>query len=119
MEVTVLKVIDPSKPADDSFHAERGKRLVSVRLRLTNVGTLVYDDTPRNGAVMIDRDGQQHDAGVLDPVEPALDSPRIQPGESRVGFITFEIIKGIKLHAFQLTLDSGFGPETGEWRLSG
>jgi hypothetical protein len=89
-----------------------------VRLRLQNVGELVYDDSPSNGAFLIDREDQQYDAGFANYIrEPDFGSPRIRPGDARVGWLTFAVPTRAKLRTFQFTLDSGFGPESGEWTL--
>lgn len=94
----------------------KGNRFVAVQLRLTNVGTLNYDDSPSNGAALIDVEGQQYTSAFFDSAEGApLGSPKIAVGAMRLGFITFEVPKSVDLALFQFTLDSGFGPETGEW----
>jgi hypothetical protein len=117
MDVTLMEVIDPAK-AQRFFGPGKNKRLVAIRLRVENVGTLPYSDSPSNGAVLIDAADQGYDASILDSAAgPALGSPKIAPGDARVGLITFEVSKGTKVAGFQLTLDSGFGPETGQWEL--
>jgi len=117
MDVTLMEVIDPAK-AQRFFGPGKNKRLVAARLRVENVGTLPYSDSPSNGAVLIDTADQGYDARILDSsAGPALGSPKIAPGDARVGLITFEVPKGTKVASFQLTLDSGFGPETGQWEL--
>jgi hypothetical protein len=117
MKVTLLEVVDPAPAPDEFLAPARGNRFVAVRLRLENVGAVPYDDTPANGAVLIDRDDQQWEPSIIDAVEPGLGSPKIAPGHRRVGFITFEVPRKARPVVFQFTLDSGFGPETGEWRL--
>jgi hypothetical protein len=117
MDVTLMEVINPAK-APRFFGPGKNKRLVAVRLRVENVGTLPYSDSPSNGAVLIDTADQAYDASIFDSAAgPALGSPKIAPGDARVGLITFEIPKEASPTSFQLTLDSGFGPETGQWEL--
>lgn len=44
------------------------------------------------GAVLIDSADQGFDASILDSAAgPALGSPKIAPGDARVGLITFEV----------------------------
>lgn len=122
MRVTVLKVIDPDDDYDRgaySFEApERGQRYVSVRLGLQNIGEVVYDDSPSNGAFLIDAEDQQYEGGfTVYTRKPDIGSPTIRPGDRRVGWMTFQVGKRVSLRTFQFTLDSGFGPETGEWTL--
>jgi hypothetical protein len=117
VEVTVLKVIDPAKPNNNFFPPQKGNRFVALQLRLENVGEANYSDSPSNGAFLIDTEGQQYNADITDPVGPALGSPKISPGDERLGYITFEVGKGVEPAMFQFTLDSGFANETGEWQL--
>jgi Domain of unknown function (DUF4352) len=117
MRVTVQDVIDPA-PFEQYFGPGRGKKLVAVKLSLANTGTKVYNDSPSNGATIIDRQDQGYTTALLPTTAcPDLGSPTIRPDDRRSGCITFEVPKRAKLRAFQFTLDSGFGPETGEWQL--
>lgn len=118
VQMTALKVIDPAKSSNEYIQPEAGNRYVAVRFRIHNVGPAVFEDSPSNGAKIIDRDDQQHDASLFDAVEPGLGSLKIAPGASRVGFITFEVPKAAKVKIVQWTPESGFGDETGEWILS-
>jgi hypothetical protein len=122
MAVTVLKVLDPDQGYDKgefSFELpERGQRYFSLQIRLQNLGSVVYKDSPSNGAFLIDRQDQQYETGFTTYTHaPDLGSPTIRPGDRRVGWLTFMIPKRAKPRTFQFTLDSGFGPETGEWTL--
>lgn len=90
MDVTLMEVIDPAK-AGRFFGPGKNERLVAVRLRVENVGTLPFSDSPSNGAVLIDTADQGYNASILDSAAgPALGSPKIAPGDARVGLITFE-----------------------------
>lgn len=60
-----MEVIDPAK-AQRFFGPGKNERLVAVRLRVENVGTLPYSDSPSNGAVLIDTADQGYDASMLD-----------------------------------------------------
>lgn len=118
VDVTVKKVEDPATPSSSFLKPKKGNRYVAVQVELTIVGDAAYSDSPTNGAVLIDADGQQFDADIFSPVEPNFGgSSKIAPGDSRVGYITFEFPKNAKPAMFQFTLDSGFGPQTGEWEL--
>lgn len=117
VEATALGVRDPASTPDSFIQPDPGNRYVGIRVRLRNVGTAVYSDSPSNGASAVDQNDQEFSASIFDAVEPGLGSLKIRPGDRRVGWITFEVPDGSRLRLFQLTLDSGFGPETGEWRL--
>lgn len=116
--VTVLKVMN-TKSTDSFISPEDGNRFVAVRLRLENVGSQVYDDSPVNGAKLIDAGDQQHDTVLVTGVAagPLLDSVKLGPGKRRQGVVVFSIPKKAKPVGFQFALDSGFAPQTGEWEL--
>jgi len=116
MAVTVVKVVDPAKSSDPYDRPSRGHRYVAVELRLSNAGTTTYNDSPSNGAALVDTQSHSYQSN-FGSVEPDLGSPRIAPGDSRVGYITFEVPKQAKLRLFQFALDSGFAEQTGEWAL--
>ena len=117
IQVTLLSVRDPAPSSDSFIQPDPGNRYVGIRLRLRNVGTTVYNDSPSNGASVIDRADQEFSASIFAAVKPELGSPTIRPGDQRVGWITVEVPKTSRLRTFQFTLSSGFGPETGEWSL--
>lgn len=96
-----------------------GKRYLAVRLRIKNVGNVVYDNVPVNGAEVVDAQHQEYYSAGLDAVEPALASVRLRPGESKVGWMTFAVPKRSTIRTFQFTTEGGFGPETGKWLLFG
>jgi Domain of unknown function (DUF4352) len=117
MRVKLVEVIDPA-PYEQYMGPSNGKRFVAVKLRLTNTGDAVYSDSPSNGATVIDRKDQGYESTIFSTAGcPDLGSPTIRPGDRRVGCITFEVPKQAKLRTFQFALDSGFGPETGEWQF--
>ncbi|WP_377269683.1 DUF4352 domain-containing protein [Peterkaempfera sp. SMS 1(5)a] len=118
-DVTVLKVVDNPKGADEFTTPESGKRFVSVQFRIRNTGSKAYNDTPSNGAKILDTEGQGFDSSLSDtaagPAFPA--DVTIAPGGTAKGFITFEVPKAAKLDKLQFGLDSGFADQTGQWNL--
>lgn len=122
--VTLAKVADPDESYDHSQYSfeepEKGKRYVSFLLVLENTGSDVYDDSPTNGIVVIDSADHSFDAadsGFFYTRNPDLGSPKIRSGDRRQGWVTFMVPKRSKLRTFQMTLESGFADETGEWTL--
>lgn len=118
-KVRVVKVIDPLK-AGEFDSPTRGERYVGVRISINNVGDGTYNDSPSNGAALIDTRDEAHDPTILTggPCGGGFSSStRISAGTRRVGCIPFEVKKRRKLATFQFTLNSGFGPQTGEWSL--
>ena len=116
LRVTPLSAIDPA-PGSQSFQPQRENRFVSVRVELVNVGPVRYADTTSNGARIVDGRGRTLRATIVDAAELGLGRPRLRPGQRKTGTLTFELPKGVPVRAFRLTLDSGFGPETGVWKL--
>ncbi|MFD4952981.1 DUF4352 domain-containing protein [Streptomyces sp. NPDC058451] len=119
LDVTVVKVADPGKPADEFTEPDAGKRFVGVQFQLVNTGKAVYSDSPSNGAQVADGEGQQFDSTFADiTAGPSMSSSlKLKPGAKGLGWIVFEVPKGSKLDAVQFTMDSGFADQTGEWKL--
>lgn len=120
MTVTVVKVVDPAEGKDEIFQPQQGMRFVAVQFRLRNTGTAVYDDSPGNGAALVDSEGQSFSESLNETsAGPSFaGSVTTKPGSTALGFITFEVPKGSKVAKIQFTLDSGMADETGEWVVS-
>ena len=118
LAVTVKRLIDPAKP-EPYFGPKRGHKYVAVDLMLKNTGTIPYNDSPGNGAELIDnRDQGYTDALVDSPSCHYIGSGvKIAPGSRRAGCLVFEIEERNDPSLFQFTMASGFADETGEWIL--
>lgn len=116
IQVTPLSVKDPVSSGNQFITPNAGNRFVGIRVRIRNVGDVLYEDAPSNGAAVVDRDDVEWDASFMDAVEPALGTLKITPGDARVGWITFEVGNRAKLRMLQFGADSGFG-NAGQWRL--
>jgi hypothetical protein len=112
-----MKVANNAKADNEFLEPEAGKRYFAVKLRLENTGSAIYQDSPSNGASVVDTDDQEYDASISDAVEPGLGSLKIRPGDRRVGWITFEVPKDATIRSLQFALDSGFANEAGEWTI--
>ncbi|PZH18355.1 hypothetical protein C1I97_03870 [Streptomyces sp. NTH33] len=119
LDVTVVKVADPAKSADEFTEPDSGKRFVGVQFKLVNTGKAAYDDSPSNGAQVADSEGQQFDTTFADiTAGPSMSSAlKLKPGAQGLGWIVFEVPKASKLDTVQFTMDSGFADQTGEWKL--
>lgn len=113
LRVTPLSAIDPA-PGSEFFQPNVANRFVAIRVELVNVGTAVYADTTSNGA-KVASGGRLRRASILDAAEPGLNRPRLRSGQRKTGTLSFEVPKGARVNSLRLTLDSGFGPETGAW----
>ncbi|WP_086792683.1 DUF4352 domain-containing protein [Streptomyces thermovulgaris] len=119
LDVTVVKVADPAKSADEFMEPESGKRFVGVQFKLVNTGKAVYSDSPSNGARIADSEGQQFDSTIADiTAGPSMSSSlTLKPGAKGLGWIVFEVPEASKIDTVQFTMDSGFADQTGEWKL--
>lgn len=118
--VTVTKLVNPATPAQDFMKPKAGNRFIAVEVTLQNAGQAVYSDSPTNGAMLIDSEGQQYRSTLYDVREGQSfgGSATINAGDSRKGVIVFEVPEATKLAKFQFGLDSGFAEQKGEWTLS-
>jgi Domain of unknown function (DUF4352) len=120
MEVTPTKVEDPLSVGSFDQPTDKGNRFVGVEVTLKNVGTKTYNDSPSNGATVVAANGQQGSAAILSGGPCAGDfatQSTISPGSVRVGCIPFELPGSSPVKTFQFTLESGFGPQAGEWTV--
>ncbi len=119
VKVTVVKVVDNAKGADEFTKPAPGKRFVSVQFTIQNVGPNAYEDSPSNGSKLIDSENQQYQASFqTSNAGPAFPSPtKVAPGKAAKGFLTYEVPTAAKIKGVQFGTDSGFG-ESGEWRLT-
>jgi hypothetical protein len=121
MAVTVTKVITNAQPNTEFDSAPAGDRLYAVQFRLADTGSAAYSDSPSNGAAVVDSTGQSYQAGVetVTGCQSFPGTENIAPGASGLGCIVFEVAKSAKITEVQFTLDSGFGPQTGQWDVGG
>jgi hypothetical protein len=118
MAVTVTKVISSASPGDEFSSAPAGDRLYTVQFRLDDTGSAAYSDAPSNGAEVVDSSGQSYESSITDTASGCVSFPgteNIAPGASGLGCIVFEVPKAAKITEVQFTLDSGMGPQTGQW----
>jgi hypothetical protein len=117
--VTVTRVIATARPADQFNAAAAGKRLYAVQFRLRDNGRAAYSDAPSNGATVVDSTGQSYDSSLDDAAGcPSFATPEtIGAGASGLGCVVFEVPKSATITQVQFTLDSGMGPETGQWTV--
>lgn len=118
VQVTLSRVIDPAT-AGEFFTPKTGNRLVAVELTLTNAGQATYSDSPTNGAVLIDSEGQQWRQSIADVREGQGfgGSVTMSGQDTRKGVIVYELPESAKPAKFQFALDSGFADQKGEWLL--
>lgn len=119
--VTVTKVISSASPGDEFTSAPAGDRLYAVQFRLRDTGSAAYSDAPSNGAVVVDSAGQSYQPSIADTAAGCIAFPALEniaSGASGLGCIVFEVPKVVKITQVQFTLDSGMGPQTGQWSVA-
>jgi hypothetical protein len=120
MTVTVVTVWRHAEPASQFDDASSGDRLYAVQFRLDDTGSAAYSDSPSNGAVVVDSQGQSYQSSLNNAAEcdsfPGTEN--IAPGSSGLGCIEFEVPQTAKITKVQFTLDSGMGPQTGQWNVA-
>jgi hypothetical protein len=117
MAVTVVQVFRHAQPATQFDDPDSGDRLYAVQFRLKDTGSVAYSDAPSNGAVVVDAAGQSYQSTFSNAAEcdsfPGTEN--IAPGASGLGCIVFEVPQTAVITEVQFTLDSGMGPQTGQW----
>jgi hypothetical protein len=116
--VTVVKVIDPSSPANPLLGADAGSRLVAIELRIANAGTTTLEDDAQNDLSVAGSNHQTYipdfgaAAGCPDFTDGAFTLKR---GTSATGCIEFQVPDRVAVKRVMFTLGSGEGPQTGVW----
>jgi len=119
MAVTVTRIISHAQPADQFSSPDPGKRFYAVQFRLADTGTTAYSDSPSNGAAVVDSAGQSYQASIYNVAgcESFPGTENIAAGDRGLGCVVFQVPRGAKITKVQFTLDSGFGPATGQWAV--
>jgi hypothetical protein len=117
MSVTVTKVISDASASDSFDELPAGDRLYAVQFRLSDTGAAAYSDSPSNGAAVVDSAGQSYQSGLenVAACQSFGGTENIAAGNSGLGCIVFEVPTKAKITQVQFTLDSGMGPDTGQW----
>jgi Domain of unknown function (DUF4352) len=119
MSVTVTKVYVDAQPIDQFNEAPAGDRLYVVAFQLKNTGSAGYSDAPGNSALVFDSAGRSYKTQFDNVTEcrsfrAVVD---IAVGSSSVGCIVYEVPNDVKITQVRVILDSGYGPQTGEWEI--
>ncbi|HSA53600.1 MAG TPA: DUF4352 domain-containing protein [Yinghuangia sp.] len=117
-DVTLVLVVDPAQPRDTYSTPDPGNRLVALQWRVTNTGTVIVDAVPAFSTKLIDEQGQVFElsfgaraVGVEFPT-----SVQIPPGDSRLGFVTYEIPTSAKV--VKAEFEGGYNEPSGQWRVA-
>lgn len=123
LELTLLSVKDRGDEGKDDTLLEPGNRWLTARFRIRQLGP-TEASVLSNQFAAADGEGQQFPGDVGDPFKPALTDQSnaidLSPGESRTGFLAFQLPKQTRKVAKIQFRDSGFGPspDVAEWRVT-
>ncbi|HET9828809.1 MAG TPA: DUF4352 domain-containing protein [Nocardioidaceae bacterium] len=120
LAVTLVKYVPTTMATDQFSKPAPGKRFAAVQFRFRNLGRSAYQDSPSNGAKVIDVKGQSFGSYLVGDVKAgpqfAHGLVNILPRDKALGVIAFEVPKRATIAKVQFGTDSGFG-EVGEWRV--
>ena len=119
MKVRVTKVVDPL-PNPETERPKAGRRFVGVQVTLTNVGKGAYRDAPLNGSMLVTDLPKAANPTILiggNCTSKLGTKLRMPAGTKKSLCLPFQVKKKAKISAFRFRLNSGFGPETGEWAV--
>lgn len=117
LAITVADFRDPVETSGFS-KPDAGKHYVGVKLRVLNAGTKVWDDSISNGAKLVDDKRQEYRSTYASSTGLAeFRSATVAPGDTRLGWVMFQVPDGTVLVRFTLALDSGFANQVGQWLL--
>lgn len=117
--ITVGAMEDPAEPGEYS-EPQDGNRLAAVELTLENAGSTNYEDSVGNIAAAVTIEGYSFRTTFSETAAGAgFDGSLVlTPGDVRTGWIVFEVPAEFEIAKLTVALDSGFGPEVGEWSLA-
>jgi hypothetical protein len=114
--VTVMQIVDP---APVRFGGQAGARNVGVQLRYVNRGSGLYSDSVLTEVQLFDEAGQGFTATVggteAGPNFPS-GSVRLNPGETALGFVGFDVPTASKIAKVRVTLQAGVG-SSADWTV--
>jgi hypothetical protein len=110
--VTLVKVIDPARAADQFSAPDSGRRRVGLIFRIKALTGSPQNEDANNDAVVIGGNGQTYSAdfdkiaGYTDFNNGAIHVPQ---GGTVTGSVTFQVPNGVTVSRVQWTALSGFG----------
>ena len=119
IKVRVTGIVDPL-PNPETERPKAGRRFVGVRMTLSNVGDEPYRDAPLNGSMLVTDLAKAANPTILigGTCPSKLGTKlRMPTGSEQRLCLPFQVKKQAKISAFRFRLNSGFGPETGEWAV--
>jgi len=117
--VTVLKVVNPDAPSNEVETPPSGDKFESIQFRIVNTGSGTYQDDPLVEISATDAAGQTMQQSLVSSTaagEQMSSSVNLAPGDTALGFVTFDTPLGDAIAQTQYAINSGFTGTTGEWQ---
>ena len=119
-DVTVRRVDQQASPANEFEAAQPGHHLAATQFRVK--ATTSIDENANNNTTAIGSDEQAYTASIASVAEGtnfANGEIRLQPGNSLIGWVAFELPDGVRITKVQWTPASGFSSQAAEWQVTG
>ena len=123
--VTLTKVVPFARSVWNPMDGPRPRslRFYAARFRLTNIGSSAYSDWPSNSAQVVDSKGRSFDSyigGALPTCGSfsAHTHQTVASGSSALVCVGWKIPRHAAITGVRFTLDSGHGPDTGQWNVA-
>jgi hypothetical protein len=118
-QVTLVKVIDPARGANQFSAPDGGKRFVGLVFRIKGVTGSPQGEDANNDAVLVGANGRDY-AAALDRIAGYANfddgAIHVTPGQTVTGAVAFQVPNGVTVSTVQWTALSGFGPMV-EWNV--
>lgn len=120
LAVTLVKIVDPAKGADEFMNPAAGHHYVAVQIRIVNNGQAVYSDDPAVDVKAKNAAGETMSTAFTTTTAGA-DMPTsvdLTPGDTALGFVDFEVPDGQKITQVQYAVAMVGGDGVAQWTLS-
>jgi hypothetical protein len=118
-EVTLLRVDQQAPPSSEFMGAQPGHHLTAAQFRVRAITPV--DENANNNATATGADEQAYTSSLTSGAEGtnfADGAIRLQPGDSLVGWVTFELPDGVRITKVQWTPASGFSARAAQWLVT-
>jgi len=119
--VTLVRVIDPARGADQFSSPASGKRFVGLVFKVKALTGSPQSEDANNDAVLVGGNGQNYPAdfnGIAGYTNFDSGTIHVAQGDTVTGSVTFQVPVGVTVSKVQWSALSGFG-STVEWDVHG
>jgi len=120
VDVTLGEIVDPAPEISDEVFPGEGNRYVVGKFTISNVGEKPYESCNTLNMSVVSGDGQQFegaDASIQTGYQGFVLDCHILPGDSRSGYVLFEIPGDAQIAQVQFNAGEHNDSETATWVL--